>query len=179
MAHLWIREEPSQRRADDGIDWLVAPLDGEAFAIVGGRPSTAAATTVEPDGDIPLLARMDAAGGAWVLLGSATVRVNGRGALGAIRVLDDRDEIRVARHRIYFSDEVLPCVEPFPGADAPLYCPRCKLEVPVGEPAVRCRCQVWLHQTAELPCYTYADRCPACSAPTSLEARYSWSPAEL
>jgi len=89
------------------------------------------------------------------------VAVNGVPLQARIRVLADRDEIRVAGlGRVFFSTEQLACVAPFTGADTPTFCPRCKQAVTAGSPVVRCpTCERWYHQSEEYPCWTYTDRC--------------------
>jgi hypothetical protein len=179
MAHLWIEEDLPRAAKGGERDWLVAPLEGDVFELVGGRPMPAGETSMHTGRGVALLVRDRTDAGLWVLIGPATARVNGRDLLGGLRVLADRDEIRIGPHRVYFSDEILPAVRSFPGGDGTTYCPRCKLELPVADPAVRCRCLVWFHQTAELPCFTYSSECPICRQPTSLDAGYRWSPAEI
>jgi len=69
-----------------------------------------------------------------------------------IRVLADRDEIRVAGlGRVYFSTERLACVTRFPGAATPRSVRAAnKTSPPVA--AVRCpACQRWYHQSDEYP----------------------------
>jgi len=119
----------------------------------------------------------------WVLLvsGDCPVTVNGAPVLTGIRVLADRDEIRIAgADPVFFSTETLPVVEPFPGGPRTVYCPRCKLPIQPGTPAVRCPgCGVFHHQLDERPCYTYAPACAACGAPAELSGGYRWVPEGL
>jgi hypothetical protein len=180
MAHLWVEEELSGVAGKGEREWLVASLEGDAFALAAGRPVPAGEAGAQSDVAGPLLVRdRTDAGQVWVLIGPAAARLNGRELVAGLRVLADRDEIRVGSHRVYFSDEILPSIQPFPGGDGPTHCPRCRVELHAGDLAVRCRCLVWFHQTAEMPCFTYSSECPVCGQPTSLDAGYRWSPAEI
>jgi hypothetical protein len=119
--------------------------------------------------------------GAWVVLGPSSVRVNGAPLDLGIRVLADRDELRVGGARVFFSTETRAAIEPYPGSERTVLCPRCKLQMMAGTPAVRCpKCHVWHHQSAEpdgLPCWTYTEHCAAdCDQPTALDAGFRWTP---
>jgi hypothetical protein len=114
----------------------------------------------------------------WVLVGAA--QVNGMPLLTGIRVLRDRDELQVGGLRAFFSAEALAAVRPSPAQGERIFCPRCKQEIEKLSPAVRCpQCRVWHHQTAELPCWTYSERCASCNQPTDLNAGYRWTPEGL
>ena len=84
----------------------------------------------------------------WVLLapGESQVRINDAALESGIRILTDRDAIRVpGRSTIYFSTERLARIEAFPDAEH-VYCPRCKLMICEGGSAVCCpQCGVWHH----------------------------------
>jgi len=155
--HLWVRG-PS----DDLGDWTATPLVGD-----GGRIS-------------PLLDVRRAASGAWVAVGPPAVHVNG-GALDlGIHVLRDRDELRHGAARVFFSTESLPEVASFPGAEQPVFCPRCQLAILPQSAAVRCpKCGVWQHLTDDLPCWTYTDHCTLCDQPSALDGGFRWTPEEL
>jgi uncharacterized protein YbaR (Trm112 family) len=131
----------------------------------------------------PLVLLRENGSGSWVLIAAPgfEVRVNGAAVPLGIRVLADRDEISTDEGgAIYFSTENLARVEPFPGAQNRLFCPRCKQAVETDHPAVRCpQCGVWYHQTDELPCWTYAQHCALCDQSTQLSAGYRWTPEEL
>ena len=79
--------------------------------------------------------------------------------------------------RLHFSAESLAHVEPFAGPGT-VKCPRCRRQLVPGEASVRCPiCGVAHHQTAEMPCWTYAPACAAqCGQPTALDVGYSWIP---
>jgi len=124
-----------------------------------------------------------AAGGSrvWALVASANcgVRVNGRAVLAGLCVLADRDEIRTSGAHYYFSTETLAAVEEFPTPERPVFCGRCRQQIEVGSPAVCCPgCGVWYNQSADLPCWTYADKCTFCGHSTALDAGFSWTPEE-
>jgi len=81
---------------------------------------------------------------------------------------------------MFFSTELLAGVTPYPGSERPILCARCKAEIATASPAVRCpRCGAWHHQSDELPCWTYAERCSVCDQPTALDAGFAWTPEEL
>jgi hypothetical protein len=116
----------------------------------------------------------------WVAIGSPALHVNGVALDVGIRVLRDRDEVRVGDARAYFSAEALPVVVAFPGAERPVFCPRCQQEIAPQSAAVRCpSCGVWHHQADELPCWTYDAKCALCDQPTALDGGLRWSPEEV
>jgi hypothetical protein len=102
-----------------------------------------------------------------------------RNTLG-LRVLEHRDEIRVAgAETVYYSAEKLAEVEPFVGADRPVYCARCRNPIAEGVPSVQCPgCGVRHHEAEEHPCWTYSEHCACCSQPTDLDAGFRWTPEE-
>lgn len=176
MAHIWARTGNGE--------WGIAEASEQAYRLTGeeGRPLRRCGNG--DTGRWPLLVRVPGSE-AWALMagtGATLVRVNGfpLQALG-VRVLADRDEIRVADlPRLYFSTERLARVVPFPGTDKPVKCARCKRVIEPGAPAVRCpQCGVWYHQSDEWPGWTYAPVCAVCGQPTALdEATYRWTPEE-
>lgn len=109
--------------------------------------------------------------------------LNGRAVMPGVPVqLLDRDEIRLGRERFYYSTEQLARVEPFPGGDRPMYCPRCRQAIEAGEAAVRCpnpQCGCWHHSSDELPCWSYAATCALCPQPTETGGAYQWTPEEI
>jgi hypothetical protein len=110
----------------------------------------------------------------------SAVDIGGRPLTTGVAVLADRDEIRVEGvGRMFFSTEVLASVEPFPGSERTLFCPRCTLELVTGEPAVRCpQCRVWHHQRMDRECWTHTEACAMCSRPTALDQGFRWIPEE-
>jgi hypothetical protein len=175
MAHLWSMDP----RSRDPIP-LLDPLH-ELEDDPHGDPRTAASGA--EDAARTLLVCADASGDAWCLLAGigTEVFVNGRRVVAGIRLLRDRDEIRLpdSRRWYFFGTERLARVEPFPG-DRSASCPRCRQAVQPGTPAVRCpSCGLWHHGSEALPCWSYADTCAMCSHATSLEAGYRWTPEAL
>jgi hypothetical protein len=104
------------------------------------------------------------------------LRVNGHPLCGGLRVLQDRDELRVGPERCFYSATTAMAVEPYPGETAS--CPRCSGLLRQGTAAVRCRCGAWFHQSAESACFSYGATCPLCGGSTQLETE-PWDPAEL
>lgn len=172
MAHLWIRGAEG---------WGARILGGASYELAGDSCGSARGNAAMRPGAARLI-RADAGGASvWALIVSAGsgIRVNSCGVPAGLRVLADRDEIRVGAEASYFSSETLAAVEPFPGADRPTYCGRCRQPIEVGSPAVRCAgCGIWYHQGADLPCYTYAEKCTFCGHPTALDSGFAWVPEE-
>ena len=175
MAHLWVQ--------DDTDGWGVFPLAAQLLSLRDALPAAGQRTHDGRAGSEAILLRSAGVGATrWVLLATSQgVLVNGVPLLTGIRVLVDRDEIRLRAARpVYFSSEVLATVEDFPGSERPVFCPRCKQETAPKAKAVRCpQCDVWHHQTDDLPCWTYAPRCALCDQLTELGGTYRWSPEEL
>lgn len=118
----------------------------------------------------------------WLLLtpAVAAVRVNGQPVFG-LRRLRHQDEIRFSGHApVYFSTERLAVVQPFPGAERPVHCVRCRQEILRASPAVQCPgCGLWHHSDADQqrPCWTYAPTCASCATATTQDG-FAWSPEE-
>ena len=164
MAHLWMREHGTR-------EWSQEALRSDTHDPVRAPAACCAS---------PIGALVHTVGEAWVLIASEDVAVNGRPLLGGMRVLRDRDEIRAGTRQAFFSTEEIPHVVPFSGAERPVSCARCQQPIASGDASVRCPgCGVWHHQSSELPCWTYTDRCAVCDQPTSLDADYCWSPEML
>jgi hypothetical protein len=176
MAHLWVTTEANQ--------WAVLPLEGDAFSLTTHPPQPRRRVD---DGQILSSVLLLRTGGvdapSWVLVAGvrAGVSVNGLPLATGMRVVSDRDEIRVPGvSNVYFSTECLARVEVFAGRGQTLFCPRCKQEIEMGSPAVKCpACGVWHHQTDELKCWTYADVCALCAQSTDLDAGFRWTPEDL
>jgi hypothetical protein len=171
--------------------WTILQLDHDAYAL-NVRPP-APVTFRKADSErrdemaerraYPLLALVRAPnldGPSWVLLAEspAAVRVNGLPVQAGVKVIADRDEIRVAgQPSMFISTEVLAQVTPFPGVAQPLFCPRCKQPIDRGTEAVKCpECHVWHHQSTDLPCWTYTETCALCAHRTALDASFMWTP---
>jgi hypothetical protein len=176
MAHLWLQ---------DAEGWGARRLDGVLYELAA-RPIllAAEAPVAASSGASARLIRTDAGGmPAWALITArdSGVRVNSRNVAAGMCILSDRDEIRTGDGtQYYFSTETLASVVEFPGAERPVYCGRCREPIAAGAPAVCCpRCGIWFNESAELPCWTYTDKCPFCGFPTALDAGFSWSPEEI
>lgn len=159
MAHLW--------NVDDSGDWKLTMLVDDEFAL---------------DASL-LVRRVGGRADEWALVSPAhkDTRVNGVRVMTGLTILTDRDEIRPAGGPTwFFSTETQARVEPFPGSEARGFCPRCKLRIAEGTPAVHCPgCGLWYHQCDEFPCWTYASQCSACPQPTELGAGCRWTPEGL
>ncbi len=127
----------------------------------------------------------DAGSALWSLLAppEAGVRLNNSPLENGMRLISDRDSIRVpGQSMLFFSAERLARIEAFPGT-ADIYCARCKLLLSKGDPAVRCpQCGVWHHECADNDrnCWTYTNTCSLCDQSTGLDcAEYRWTPGSL
>lgn len=189
MAHLWVHgaegweaQELKGKRFDlAALPSLRAPRHEEV--LVESR-ETASEQRVAGCGPAWLIAAEAGGPPVWALVAarSSKATVNGCPPVAGLRVLSDRDEIRIgAESRMYFSTESLAAVVPFPASEHPEHvvrCGRCRLPIALGAPAVRCpRCALWFHQSADSPCWTYAPECgDFCGQPTALDAGFSWMP---
>jgi hypothetical protein len=174
MAALWVYS--------DG-EWGVVTLTDMRFSL-RDKPGAAAlgrSTGANHDGaaDPVVLVRVHREDAPWALLAAphANVRVNGSPVFG-IRLLADRDEVRLNRQQWYFTSERLIRPELFPGPEGTC-CARCREVIDIGTVAVRCGCSLWFHHTEEYGCWQYADRCCGCEAPTTIDADFKWSPEGL
>ena len=136
MAHFWIKNSDET--------WAVVALEATRYALradleyavsasqQGGHDGVEALT-------LPLRGGDD---GAFALLGrdtQGTVAVNGAPLHTGMRVLRDRDEIRLHDgRRLFFSTECLTQIAPYPKDESAALCPRCKMEIRPGQRAVRC-----------------------------------------
>ena len=177
MAHLWM--------PDDGDSWSVLSLNGDELdltALLSGDQ----ATTDDGGEAVPralILKEPSTGTPGWLLVTTkgCRARVSGKSVATGIRRLMDRDEILLhGVGRCYFSTESLARVDTLSEETATGCCPRCKQGMTAGQPAVKCpSCGVWHHQSEELPCWTYPERCAICGASTALDAGFSWTPEEL
>jgi hypothetical protein len=175
MAHLWC----------EGADgWGIWRLDAAGPIASAGaiRPSVGAPPVpFGGDGAQIIQARV---GGThvWALVAprGADIRVNGRRVFAGLCVLADRDEIRTRGGALrYFSTELPAAVEAFPSPDRAVFCGRCRQQLEVGAPSVCCPgCGVWYNQSADLPCWTYSEKCGFCGHLTALDAGFTWVPEE-
>ncbi len=173
MAHLWVREETAG-------PWAVLPLEADIIDLRQNPPRPVAAGEVAGDSAVALIRRGPAS---WAVMAApdAEVAVNGWPLATGLHAARDRDELRVGgAGPVYFSTETLAIVAPFPGAERPIYCPRCKQEIRPGTSAVKCpQCGAWHHQTEDLPCWTYGPHCALCDRKTDLSTGFQWTPEEL
>src|SRR5262245_47789323 len=104
MAHLWV--------ATEGDGWAVMPLESEAISLTENppRPATQPARDSEVLAGVLLVRSHATDGSSWVVLArpGSGVRVNGSPLAHGMRVVADRDEIRVPEvGSVYFSTESL------------------------------------------------------------------------
>ena len=173
MAHLWVKGEGrwDARRLEDARLELACGSFRQARNEQQLAGAKAAQLIRTGEGGSPV----------WALVvpRNSEVRVNGRAVFAGLRALADRDEIRAGGQVHYFSTETLAGVEAFPGAERPVYCGRCRQQIEMGTPAVRCPgCGIWYNESAELPCWTYSEKCTFCGHSTALDAGFSWTPEE-
>jgi len=177
MAHLWINASADA--------WEAVPLAGDTLEFSDDlrQPPRAPAGGARRVG-MTLLRRRGS--NDWLLMArpDSSASVNGEplAALG-VRLLADKDEIRVTgTAAVFFSIDEPARIEPFPGSERSIICPRCQRPVTKGQSAVICpHCRVWHHQSQEenMPCWTYAPHCTLCDQATELDGRYRWTPEEL
>jgi len=166
MAGIWRRQAAGE--SGSGGVWMRAALGGAELRLPGARLVATAPGGIDDARHAPER---------WLLLADARARVNGEPVVAGVRLLRDRDEIRLAGGEVvWFSSEELARIEPFPGNE-PLPCARSCRPITPGAPSVRCpRCGTWHLQTEEYPGWTYAGTCTVCSAPTRLSGDYAWHP---
>lgn len=164
MPRIWMR--------NDHEGWRAVHLDGRGIILLTDNdPPDSAASVLPAAGDGRTL---------WCLVAAAgrEARVNGWAIPGGVRILSDRDEIRLSRHaRYYYSDADPAIVEPFPASVGAVPCGLCTAPIDPGTDAVRCpRCSVWHHANDERNCWTYNSVCSQCDQPTALTGDSVWSP---
>lgn len=176
MSHLWTMDRLVG-------EWAVAALDGVAFALFADGSVSRITQAALGRSDAPVWLFRSGQGDAesWVLIAPGRVLVNGSAAWVGIRILRDRDEVRMeGGARWFFSTENLAKVEPFPVTRQAASCPRCKQPIDRETEAVRCpSCGVWHHQSAELPCWSYGTCCALCDQTSEFTNSFRWTPAQL
>jgi hypothetical protein len=178
MAHLWVQ-------SGEAVHWAIIELATNAISLsnTSPKPLPAWSTAKESDLGVVLLCGRCRGQDAWIIVAQPgnEVRINGTRVASGMRVLADRDEIRVAgKKSLFFSTERLANVEAFPGIESTAYCPRCKQAIQLGRPSVKCPgCGVFYHQDEELPCWRYSETCALCPQATNMDAGFRWTPEEL
>lgn len=175
MAQIWVH--------NPGLgEWSALALAGDAFALV--PVSREVRVRPDPDGaaGVLILRGREAEREVWVLLAPrGDVLVNGTVPVAGIRVLCDRDEIRLrGAPPVFLSLERPAAVDAMPELGRVAKCMRCDREVVVGSLVVHCPvCGDVYHETEESPCWTLSAQCRTCENPTALDAGPRWSPLEL
>ena len=154
-------------------------------AVIGAETVIADACCGETGREARVVAAAD---GRWVVAAAPAlgVTVNGDVLASGLRILEDRDSIRVpGGSTCFFSTERLASIEPLHASDE-IFCPRCKLLIEPGSDAVRCpQCGVWHHEQHgdgedDHLCWTYAPACALCDQATDLDAvEFRWTPGKL
>jgi len=181
MAQFWMCDEAS--------NWMAVPLDGDTVVLTGDSIRPAPPQVRSEDGCREAVVVRSGQGGSevWVLaaVAEAAVHVNGQPLHLGLRVLRDKDEMRIGDGAsLFFSEERPACITALPGTGSTI-CPRCKQRIDEQSPIVRCpRCRVVHHQSEELPCWTgYEDErfptCAVCDQPSMLGADLQWTPEGL
>ncbi len=186
MPHLWIKT------AESGAEWAILPLLHGPIAIPQAIAKFDERSEAAVSPQLLVLSCTDPTSGGekWVLIAPPTTTINGAALSVGIRLLRDKDEIRVqGQERMFFGGERLATIQAFAGSPHAIICPRCKQPVSDGAMSVRCpACGVVHHQTGELPCWLgYVDSgnpfhtCALCDQPAAVEpdARFRWSPEGL
>ena len=188
MAHLWVHQDQEDH-------WAVLPLDGKhaAYCLTGdpdvpvraadGEDSECTGAYIIRHGETHATER-------WHLYAAegARVLVNGEPLGLGMRVLRNHDQIQIGRSGpMIFATERVASIQPFPGADRPVSCPRCGLTIEPGRASVSCpHCGVWHHQVVapddlerDRQCWTYADTCASCAHQRPADDGFGWSPEGL
>ena len=173
MAHLWVENTGS---------WEALKLNGAEHRLPGSAPPGVAETEFGRQEARLMRVGKDGAQ-AWVLSAAAgsDIRVNGRTVNAGLWALANKDEIRAREKRLYFSNETVAEVVPFPGVGRPVFCGRCRLPIAAESPAVCCPgCGIWHHQGGHdnRLCWTYAPACSCCDSQTELGSGLTWVPEE-
>jgi hypothetical protein len=172
VAHLWVKDSTGE--------WMAMPLAGDGICPV--QFGEAKPAMQDP---AFIMSCQHSGERNWVLVaGRGTpVWVNGRFFHAGIRILQDRDDVRIHNQpSLFFSTEQLAQVVPFPSGPSPVFCPRCKQPFVDGTPSVQCpRCGLWEHQDEAqgLGCWGYAATCAVCDQLTDLQSGFRWTPSEL
>ncbi len=145
-----------------GNNWTRTRVRGKPLLLAGG------AAIVEHSGK-------------WILIDPALMAILNGIPLGTgIHVLKHGDEFALGDSRYLFDGMDPSAIVPFPGAAEQPRCPRCRTELAVGAPSVRCGCGLWYHMDPEsgLTCFAYDEqtRCVSCRRPTRLDTAVPLEP---
>jgi len=170
-------------------DWVPRPLEDKPVDLTPPTSSEISTTTAESASEeaamlVPV--EGDGPGVVWTLLWGTkwTMRVNGKYQATGIRVLYNRDEIKVGEgdhDPVFFSTEKLAHVETFEGSDHEIVCPRCKRTIEANTPVVACPiCEVYYHfcEDKDHDCWGYSSEC-LCGHSTSMDLGFLWTPQEV
>jgi len=177
MAVLWLRGAGAA-----GEGWACMALEGGEAVELGAGPPRRRRSAEDVPGGRALVVPLRGGGGRWVVVAppAACLRLNGLALAGGIRVLRDRDEIRIGDDGVtmYFSTETAARVVPFAGGGTgAAACARCRQPIAGGSPSACCGgCGIAYHASDELPCFEYAAGCAVCGHPTVLDGEFRWTP---
>jgi len=164
-------------------DRLLIPVSPDTWASLSLDEEATGPSIPVSGGKVFLIKSHQRPGAGWLLMvpPGSSAKVNGRAPLFGVHVLQDKDEIWFMNGdvgcRVFFSTENPAHVEPFPSMDHAFFCPRCKQKITEGSPSVKCpRCDIWHHQSDDLPCWTYGHHCGVCDQPTDLDSGDLWTP---
>lgn len=174
MAQLWF--------ADREGAWTALPLEEVPYVLAEWppRPLDTRADSGTSARAVRMVPGRGPHGMSWAVMAATPgmLSVCGQPVALGMRALADRDSIRIdGMGTLFFSTETLARVEPFPRQDRECFCPRDKLPLESGTPAVRCPgCGLWYHERPDRPCWTYAPTCQMCPQPTAWGSGFRWTP---
>jgi hypothetical protein len=186
MSHFF-----SSQNTSDFSGMAIIPLDAhDEFELTGysDSPVKIRRSFLDRPAAVLLKAKTDHGADVFALLTPAEaqhqVRINGSPVLAGIRILQDRDEVVVRNceggsHRLYFSDEKIARIEQLKEQDHTVSCARCTKQINPGDQTVTCpACNAVHHQSDELKCWTYADKCAnsMCYQHTEITSDFRWVP---
>ena len=122
----------------------------------------------------------------WALLWTPHLPVwlNGQRTGTGLHVLRHRDEIRIGdRPPVFFSEEELPVVVPFPELDHDAFCTRCQMKLEPGTDVVKCPGQkcgghFYHAQAGGRDCFNYGP-CLICGYEPAAAPTFQWTPKEV
>jgi hypothetical protein len=180
MPCIWIREDSAwaaYRLTDKPVE-----LSGSKLAELPSDPEPGGATDEERATFFRVAG--DGLADKWALVWGRkrSVRLNGLDLPTGVRILADRDEIKVDDNDpVVFTVETQASVESFPGSENEIRCPRCLKPIEAGSAAIRCpSCSLWFHcgEEKEKNCWAYSPEC-TCGRSTDMEAGFRWTPEEV